>query len=214
MADLTIDVAPILAQISSDVLIEELRRRLGLAALDGDTQNGGPGMAPAGGREPAMGQIRPDEFFRLSIPEAAKKFLSIMKRPQTPKAIVEGLRAGGVLTNAKNFYGNVYKELMRMDERGELANTPSGWGLAEWYPSKPKGPDAKPKKKARKRAAKPKALKDGTMVGATKARAAAASNERPLTYREFMGEYMRAGKPKTELGHAWAQYKTEHGLAG
>jgi hypothetical protein len=209
MADLTIDVAPILAQISSDVLIEELRRRLSLAATN-DGAGTMPSTTSAAPRENGpMGQIRPDEFFRLSTPEAVKKYLSIMKRPQGPKAIVEGLQSGGVLTNARNFYGVVYKEIMRMGKRGELVNTPSGWALSNWYPNKPKQvevPKAKRKQKKRVPAAvATKALKSGSMLSIGK-------GERPRrvqaggdAYHTFISDRRKAGRSLAEANNDWKE---------
>src|SRR2546423_1046100 len=105
MAD-TIDFTPILAQLSADVLIEELRRRLNLAAASGETPVAASAPTlPAPARDVGpSGPIRSDEFFRLSTPEAVKKFLGMAKRPQPAKVIVASLEAGGVLTTAKNFY--------------------------------------------------------------------------------------------------------------
>ena len=133
------DFGPLLAQVPSEELLAELRRRLGTLLGEGLAGTGPVVLNGATGREgTAPGQIRSDEFFRLSNPEAIRKFLAIMKRPQSPRAIVEGLKAGGVLSNAKNFYANIWTELKRASERGEIVNTPSGWALAEWYPNKPK----------------------------------------------------------------------------
>jgi hypothetical protein len=196
-----IDLTPILAHVSTEVLVAELARRMGVAAQGGDTGQPTTTSVPGNGnREPGVaGQVRPDEFFRLSIPEAVKKYLAIMKRPQGPKVIVAGLEAGGVLSNAKNFYGNVYKELMRMSERGELVNTPSGWALSEWYPNKPKQIDApRPKKRkasgsrsSRKKVVpSPKLLTDGSTPSGS-------------DWQVFLADARKRGKSMREAGAEW-----------
>ncbi len=209
MADMVIDFSPILAQLSSEVLLEELRRRLGAGGSSGDPTAAPQAAANSTGRDPALsGQIRADEFFRLSGSEAIRKYLAIMKRPQSPRAIVEGLRVGGVLSNAKNFYANVWTELKRARERGEIVNTPSGWGLAEWYPNKPKQPEPiKPIRKGRK---KSNAKKARTSKAAS-APASKASEDQTkgsvMTYSQFLSEWFKAKKPKKDMGIAWKKYK-------
>src|SRR5262249_31603004 len=135
-----------------------LRRRLGRSAGEAAAAPLGGSITPSGtvslsvnGREPSVpGRIRSDAFFRMTIPEAVKGYLGIMKQPQGPKAIMEGVISGGLLTNAKNFYTTLWTALKRMESAGEVVNTPNGWGLAEWYPSRPKGPDDGKKAKTRK----------------------------------------------------------------
>ncbi|MGH9453206.1 MAG: hypothetical protein ACRD2O_04460 [Terriglobia bacterium] len=79
------------------------------------------------------GQIGPDEFFRLSTPEAIKKFLKIVGKPaRSTTDIIDGLKAGGMDTN----YTNVYTALMRLQKRG-VAKVGDSWGLDEWYPPAP-----------------------------------------------------------------------------
>src|SRR5687768_4907898 len=153
MADKIIE--SLLAQIDTDALLTELRRRLGVAGQlpESSGESATLGAAPSGSRESiTMGVIQPDAFFRLSNPEAIRKFLSIMKRPQSPRAIVDGLKAGGVLSQAKNFYATVWTELKRAEDRGEIVNTPAGWALSEWYAGKAKpGDNGKKPGRAQKR---------------------------------------------------------------
>lgn len=198
-----------------DIVIAYLRRELGLSGDDFPAvamarENGNAGRdAPI-----VAGRVRSDEFFRLSIGESIMKFLAIMKQPQSPMSIANGLKSGGILTNAKHFYSNVNTELKRLRERDQIVNTPSGWGLSEWYPNKPKAQESKPKKKGRKRGRPPKvgavrALKDGSMAGPIKSER---RNDSPMTYAQFMGEHMRMKRPRTELGVAWKTYKEQHGM--
>ena|SRR5579863_4088536 len=75
-----------------------------------------------------------DTFFRLTVPEAIKKYLNIAKRPKTAKDITAGLEAGGLTHQAKNLYATVYPTLLRMEKANEVARISKGeWGLSEWY---------------------------------------------------------------------------------
>lgn len=196
-----------------DVMIAGLRRRMGLPQSNGDGSTspiGSTTVAVLGMREPgATGQIRSDEFFRLSNPEAIKKFLSIMKRPQSPKAIVDGLKAGGVLSNAKNFYANIWTELKRAEERGEVVNTPSGWGLAEWYPVKPKPPEPKSRKQSKKKGKKKPSARATAASGTSDA--PARPTERAGGWNAFLAEQIRSGKTMKEAAEEWKKRKAAQG---
>jgi hypothetical protein len=202
------DLAPYLAQLEAeraqlDIVIADVRRRLGLGQAD--TENGAPSPMSVGRDSTVTGRVRSDEFFRLSIADAITKYLGIMKQPQNPMAIVNGLKSGGVLTNAKNFYANVNTELKRMKARNLVVNTPSGWGLAEWYPSKPKQSEPiNPKKKAKKKKVAPpsKAL---TVFRAKKPTPPALKPGE--SYREFLSARRKAGKSLQEIGAEWAARK-------
>ena len=79
--------------------------------------------------------LAPDAFFRMSVPDAIKGYLNVVKRPKTAKDITEGLQQGGLTTKAKNLYATVYPTLLRMEEGGEVVRvTKTEWGLTEWYP--------------------------------------------------------------------------------
>lgn len=79
--------------------------------------------------------LAPDAFFRMSVTDAIKGYLNIVKRPKTAKQITEGLQQGGLTTKAKNLYATVYPTLLRMEDGGEVVRvTKTEWGLTEWYP--------------------------------------------------------------------------------
>ncbi len=219
MAEQT-DVAALLADAEAeraelDVVIAHLRRKLGLAA--GEAAGNGTTAPTSAGRDALIvaGRVRPDEFFRLSIGEAVMKYLAIMKQPQNPMAIVNGIKAGGILTNAKNFYANVNTELKRLRERDLIVNTPSGWGLAEWYPQRPRTPEpAKPKKKGRPKGAKGRA-KPTTKNPTTKAPSEphAPVQKQGGGWAAFAGEQIKAGKSMKEAAAAWKAMKAKEGAA-
>lgn len=91
-------------------------------------------------KQPASGPMRfprlaADSFFRMSVPQAIKSLLNIAKRPRTAKDITDGLKKGGLTSQAKNLYGTVYPTLLRMEKAGDVVRVSNGeWGLAEWYP--------------------------------------------------------------------------------
>ena len=78
----------------------------------------------------SSGHIKSDEFFRLSTPEAVKKFLKIVGRPaRAIQDIIDGLKRGGLDAN----YTNVYTALTRLQKKG-VVKVGDDWGLEEWYP--------------------------------------------------------------------------------
>lgn len=86
-------------------------------------------------------ELREDSFFSLSIPEAAKKFLSMRKRSATTPEIIDALRRGGQINASSNNYEKtVGSVLNRAHATGAgIVRVKRGtWGLAEWYPNKPK----------------------------------------------------------------------------
>ena len=102
---------------------------------------------PAGSPERSPGAasgagLADDTFFGLSTSAAVKKFLGMVKRPQSPRAIADALQNGGQVhaVNDKVAYTNTYTALKRLQKAGEAVQIKSGdWGLAEWYSNRPKG---------------------------------------------------------------------------
>ena len=84
-------------------------------------------------------EIRSDTFFGMKAPEAITRYLTISKGPRQVKDIVSALKTGGFVSGAKDLYNNLYTAIQRMEEAGTVRKLPDGkWGLAEWYPAKPK----------------------------------------------------------------------------
>jgi hypothetical protein len=84
--------------------------------------------------------IPSDAFFSLSVPEAAKKYLSIVKRPAGAREIEKALREGGFQTKARHFYANLYTSMARSEDT--FVKVDKKWGLVEWYPRRSKKADA------------------------------------------------------------------------
>lgn len=110
------------------------------------------------------GEIPAGAFLRKSIPEAARLYLSTVKKKQTTKEIADALLEGGMETNAKNFEVTVGTGLYRVSNKtGEFVRLKGGaWGLSEWYPSAMRvSPEKREKHKGRKpRKSKPKEPKE------------------------------------------------------
>jgi len=210
------DVNTLLAQLEAeraelDLTIARIRRFLMLPDSNGVSSSSLGGTTSASsnvGRDsPVTGRVRPDEFFRLTQREAIIKYLNIMKQPQSPASIVNGLKAGGVLTNAKKFYANINTELKRMKKRGLVVNTPSGWGLAEWYPQKPKQLELdKPRKKKKKSAGHGRAKGAKVQTASAEASAVPIDPDR-MNWHQFLGAAAKAGKTMEQAAKEWKQRK-------
>jgi DNA-directed RNA polymerase delta subunit len=119
-----------------------------LAALGGslDGANGGvisPEDIPRGA------------FLRLSIADATKKYLDMVKTKQSVPQITQALERGGLPPAKTN---TVYAVLRRREnDIGDIIRLGDEWALAEWYPNNPNirkrvSEKAKPKKaKAKKK---------------------------------------------------------------
>ena len=77
-------------------------------------------------------------YLGLSIPDAAKKLLSIEKQALGNADIAKALQAGGVVMNSSdpaNTIGSVLTR--RFNTVGDIVRVGRGiWGLAEWYPNR------------------------------------------------------------------------------
>src|SRR5690242_19965223 len=79
-------------------------------------------------------RLKSDTFFKMSVTEAIKACLAIMKRPLTAREITDALQSGGLTHRAKDLYQTVFPTLLRLKDRGEVEKLGDNkWGLAEWY---------------------------------------------------------------------------------
>lgn len=82
---------------------------------------------------PESHDIRSDAFFKMTIADAAVKFLRKWadRRPQPTKIIMDALDKGGIKGKG---YQSVYKLLQRRaKDKGDVVNVHGDWGLSEWY---------------------------------------------------------------------------------
>lgn len=78
--------------------------------------------------------IPDDAFFGLSIGEAAKKYLGMVKRKQSTREIAEALDRGGLPHTSSNFLNTVTTMLSRQARSdSDLVKVGREWGLAAWY---------------------------------------------------------------------------------
>jgi len=97
---------------------------------------GQPGTAPSGpgggggysGATPAH-----DAFIGMSIPDAAKKHLTAVRKKLSTQDLMTAMEAGG-LPSSK--YSTVYAILRRREKQiGDIINMKGDWALQEWYPN-------------------------------------------------------------------------------
>lgn len=138
MAETPINPEAILADLLArraeiDAAIGQIRRIYGLSD-ESDPQQGTLGLVGKTVRIPKEeSDIRSDTFFGLSVPNAVKKYLKLVRAPASPQAIVAALGSGG---QENPNYTNVYTALKRLRGAGEVRKLPTGeWGLSEWYPN-------------------------------------------------------------------------------
>lgn len=77
-----------------------------------------------------------DTFFGLSLVDAARKYLRIVKRKKSTKEVMQALEAGGFTHTSKNFFTTVFSALQRESEKeaSEIVKVGKEWGLMDWYP--------------------------------------------------------------------------------
>jgi len=81
----------------------------------------------------ASNDIRSDAFFKMTIADAAIKYLRKWadRTPRSTKAIIDALAKGGIKGKE---YQTVYKILARRaKEKKDVVNVHGDWGLPEWY---------------------------------------------------------------------------------
>jgi hypothetical protein len=213
MADLDLNtyLAELEAQRASlDIQINGVRARLGLSPSDTTTVNlpGVQANASVGVIKPVItGKVRSDEFYRMSIPEAVETYLEIMKQPQSPTAIVNALKAGGILSQSKNFYTTVWTAMKRLRSAGRIVNTPGGWGLSDWYPNKPKA-EVEEKKPSKGKGKKPKPQRGKKSAKIPrKPRKPAEGAQQTGGWRAFLAAQLKAGKTMQEASEIWKTQK-------
>jgi hypothetical protein len=144
-----VDYAAVLADLEArraqlDAAIAAIRTMMGSAPAEGD--EGFVLDAPVGAPIPLRprtttsgGPLQSDSFHRLSTPDAIRKYLTMMRRPQKLPDIARSLREGGQphAIDAQSAYNNVYAAIKRMEKAGEVSKIKTGeWGLTEWYSTK------------------------------------------------------------------------------
>lgn len=89
------------------------------------------GPAPAVSRSESR-EVQDDSFLGMSVPAACRKYLNMVKRPQTTPEIAAALERGGVHSSAQNFTTSVYTALTR---QADIVRVGKKWSLREWHPN-------------------------------------------------------------------------------
>jgi hypothetical protein len=96
-----------------------------------------PDMPPlAGVRASSSGEISHDTFFKMTVPDAAEKYLKLATKTKLTSDIAKALLAGGLKSTSKDFAGMV-KTVLSRDAR--FTRVEKEWGLVEWYPGMRRG---------------------------------------------------------------------------
>lgn len=132
MDELPIDYAAVLADLKArrdalDKVISNLEIIVGLGTVTNYNA-----FAPR-----QTNEIHADTFVGLNIPDAVAKYLGMVGKPaRTTAAITEALNKGGVPSSQ----GSIATVLGRGHNAGDdVVRAGKGlWGLASWYPARPK----------------------------------------------------------------------------
>lgn len=138
-----IDYAAVLADLEAKKATIE-KAIAGIKVMLGQPVGPAPADGLAGtGTLPTSSEVQPDSFFGLSIPDSAKKFLGMRRRTATTPDIAAALKKGGQPNSgSEGFQNTVGTVLARAYANGAgIVRVSRGtWGLAEWYPNKPRRP--------------------------------------------------------------------------
>jgi hypothetical protein len=129
MSDQPINYEAVLADLESrkaqlEAAIAGIKLMLGQSG----TAPSGPGGGTHTGGTPAH-----DAFIGMSIPEAAKKHLTVVRKKLPTQEIMAALEAGGLPPSK---YSTVYAILRRRENQvGDIINMKGDWALQEWFPN-------------------------------------------------------------------------------
>ena len=136
--DLNVNYEAVLADLRAkrdklDAAIAGIEAMLGIAG----TTSGNAAISVSATGSISSSIVESDSFFGMSIPDAARKLLSMRKRPQTTQEITDALDVGGLTHQSGDFANTVGSVLNRLgkSDGGVVKLGRAKWGLAAWYPS-------------------------------------------------------------------------------
>jgi hypothetical protein len=88
------------------------------------------GLPPTAGQSAKTTEIPHDAFFQMTVPDAADKYLRLMKTTKPSAELAAALLKGGLKSTSQNFQ-EMIRSILSRDDRFVRVNTE--WGLAEWY---------------------------------------------------------------------------------
>jgi len=102
-----------------------------IAAIKGIVATASGNEAPV--RSGGSSNVAANEFFGMSIPDAVKRYLGMVKQKQSTQDLIKTLEVGGMPPIS---YATIYAVLRRRQKQfGDIVNMKGDWGLAEWYPN-------------------------------------------------------------------------------
>jgi hypothetical protein len=111
--------------------------------------------------------VREGMFFGMSLTEAAKTYLSTVRKKQSAREIAEALERGGFHHTSKDFPNTVRAILARnAANEGEFLKLQSDWGLAQWFPGRRGSKGAKKDDSVANGAEAPSVVEEGGSVSA------------------------------------------------
>jgi len=90
-------------------------------------------LATAQQRPISESEIPRDAFFGMTLPDAARQYLGIVKSTKPNPELCQALKNGGFNTRSSNFSEVVRSQLGR---HPDFVKVNGEWGLAEWYGNK------------------------------------------------------------------------------
>jgi len=138
MADPVINWAALIPELEKerDRIIDMIAFARGKAGQPPEESNGAgsPRQTSLASSAEIPTELRGDTFFGMTVADAIKTYLAMVKRPQRAADIARALEQGGFLHSSKNWLNTVQATLTR--QKGIVVKMPNGWGLAEWYPGR------------------------------------------------------------------------------
>jgi biotin operon repressor len=120
---------------------------------------GEPTPPAASTSRPSETEVQHDTFFGMTIADAARKYLNMMKATKSTADIAAALELGGLKHSSKDFPSNVRSII---GHRDDFIRVPNGdWGLMEWYPGQGRGKKPKATKTAKRKAGKRRKAANG-----------------------------------------------------
>jgi len=143
-----------------DAAIADLEARIRNMQITLDTlrqlrgQGDGPGVTGPVTNVRGESEVQHDTFFGMTIADAVRKYLTMMKTTKSTAEIAAALELGGLKHSSKDFPTTVRSIL---GARENFLRVPNGdWGLVEWYPGMGRGKKAKVADKPTRAASKRK----------------------------------------------------------
>ena len=122
-------------------VLKDLKRRkkvidaaiAGVTALMGESEAELQACLPALPGTQESGDVASGSFADLTLTDAARAYLDMVKEPQSTAEIADALERGGYSTESRNFRNTVRSVLDRHAKTvGEIVKVHRNWGLAEW----------------------------------------------------------------------------------